>query len=178
MNSKKKKKTVLGTIGEITLYTILGIVAILFIILPMFGFRSNKMWTDSMKPAISTGDMVFTAPVPIEQIKVGDIIISDAPKLKDPIIHRVYSRSVEDGNIVLETKGDALEEEDECLTTKDDFLGKAYLVIPYLGYVSYFLANPYVIAFAGWSIVLAIGIKKVFKKKDPPLPDEIPPIDN
>lgn len=166
LDSKKNGRKILGIVGDVILYTILAMVVIVFVILPFFGFRSNKMWSDSMKPAINTGDMVFTATVPIEKVKVGDIIVSDASGSDDPVIHRVYSRTIENGNVVLETKGDALEETDDWSTTKDNFLGKAYFTFPCLGYVSYFLFKYVLNIFLIGSVLLMFIFRELFLKKE------------
>jgi signal peptidase len=75
----------------------------------VLGYQTLTMLTGSMAPLINPGDVVVTAPAPIHDIKVGDIITYHIP-VEDQRVetHRVTEITANaDGSIAVKTKGDA-----------------------------------------------------------------------
>ena len=137
MNLKEIKKwwentkdTWLGTI----IYIILGfVIAYLFYhglgILLNTDVPITAVFSESMKPVMHKGDMVFVKGS--SEYNVGDIIVFDSPMFRYPIIHRIYSIN----GTQIKTKGDYNHNIDPWTITKNNIHGKAFLTIPYLGWV-------------------------------------------
>ncbi|RLG77306.1 MAG: signal peptidase I, partial [Thermoprotei archaeon] len=75
------------------------------------------------------GDIVLTTPT--TDIQIGDIIAYASAA--GPIIHRVVSIVVEDGNVTYRTKGDANNAPDPFIITKEAVIGELRFRIPYIG---------------------------------------------
>ena len=106
----------------------------------------HVVMSDSMKPAINTGDMIFTGPPGGGQgIQPGSIITY---RLKDELItHRIVSI---DG-ITMVTKGDANEDADPWTVSVSSVTGTYLFKIPYLGYIQSFIRTK-----LGWFVVIII----------------------
>jgi len=90
------------------------------------------VFSNSMVPIFYRGDMIIV--YGDKDIKVGDIVVFDAPSVNYPIIHRVI-KMTNDGVI---TKGDNNSISDEGrwgVVPFDKIFGKAILKIPLLGWV-------------------------------------------
>jgi signal peptidase I len=108
------------------------------------GVRFAAVLSDSMRPAMSRGDMVVVWPVEPSQIEVGDIILFRAPA--DPsarIAHRVV-QIAPGSNLAFLTKGDANEAVDRSPVPADDVLGKVRFHLPLLGHVTRQMNEPLV----------------------------------
>ena len=82
----------------------------------------------SMEPTLHIGDMIL---VRGEEANIGDIVVYTREKY---IVHRVISKSYQNGIYVITTKGDANIASDNPITSKQ-VKGKVVLVIPYLGII-------------------------------------------
>jgi len=82
----------------------------------------------SMEPTLHIGDMIV---VRGEEANIGDIVVYTREKY---IVHRVISKSYQNGIYVITTKGDANIASDNPITSKQ-VKGKVVLVIPYLGII-------------------------------------------
>ena len=117
-----------------------GVILILILlILGMYtarfmGINPSIVRSGSMEPEILTGSlcMVHTKHE-FDEIEVGDVIAFEVGK--SLVTHRVTAITT-DGLI---TKGDNNEISDGLTTTKENYLGKNIVSIPYLGYVFSFL---------------------------------------
>ena len=104
-----------------------------------------------MRNGFNKGDIMVLRGVDSQDVDVGDIIVfvshRQTPR-PDPIIHRVVNRSEESGEVVLQTKGDNFRtntapingcDMSGCLDETDikgnQIIGKAFIRVPYLGYV-------------------------------------------
>jgi signal peptidase len=95
--------------------------------------------TGSMVPDIKPGDMTLIRKCNIDEVVVGDIV---AYNLEDfTVVHRVISITNDHDVITLITKGDANKVADKKAVTKEQFVGKLQLNIPYVGYPAYLLRN-------------------------------------
>ena len=90
----------------------------------------------SMSPAINAGDVVLISKTNPEEIKEGDIITFREGKTF--ITHRV----IEIVNNSFRTKGDANEDPDMKIIKTEQIVGKVIFVIPFLGYLGYFVRTP------------------------------------
>ena len=84
----------------------------------------------------NTGDIMILRGIPAKDISVGDIIVFYASG-RDPIIHRVIERNINEDFVTFRTKGDnnPMSYDFESSIEEDDIIGKAIFRIPYLGYI-------------------------------------------
>ncbi|MDD1677505.1 MAG: signal peptidase I, partial [Methanomicrobiales archaeon] len=86
------------------------LIAVIFC-LPHFGWRVDAVLSGSMEPAMHTGGVIISRPVPEQEIRVGDIITFASPQGNGFISHRVTA--IETASpLVVHTKGDANEDAD------------------------------------------------------------------
>ena len=113
------------------LMTIILILGIAFIFLFLIGIEPSVIESGSMEPSIHVGSLCFVNKhYKYEKIKENDIIAFKIPT-GNKATHRVI-RITEEG---FETKGDANEDADGFITTKETYYGKNIFSIPKLGYV-------------------------------------------
>ena len=92
------------------------------------GFSLFRVVTGSMEPEIPVGSLIISKEVDIEQIETGDIInfkSKESGMLGLVITHRVIQRYEDsNGNILLETKGDANRYADGFFVEEANLIGK------------------------------------------------------
>lgn len=102
----------------------------------VLGYQTSTMLTGSMSPLINPGDIVVTRPVPVAEIKAGDIITYHIP-VEDQRVetHRVTEITAQpDGTYVVQTKGDANNGADPWLATiSSPTVDRHVLTVPYVG---------------------------------------------
>ena len=94
---------------------------------------------DALGQFFNTGDIIVLLGKDPEKIQIGDVIVfqSDLPHKRDPIIHRVIEKWNENDLTYFTTKGDhnPTIHGFESKIHEDRIIGKAYLKVPFLGYV-------------------------------------------
>lgn len=113
--------------------------------IPLFtGAVNLNVLTGSMSPNINVGDKVFSKPVDVNTLKVGDVITylpSDKRTGGVPIVHRVKDFVRDDAKVIaIITKGDANPVQDDPVLP-EQVTGKIISVIPYGGYPYMWLHN-------------------------------------
>ena len=115
-----------------------GVLAVVMIAVAfaVMGFSLMIVLSGSMEPVMMPGDVVVVAPVDPDSVAPGDIVsFWRHTSEKDIIVtHRVIGIDAEGGTFV--TKGDNNNVADNVLLEKDDVIGKAVFLIPYLGYTT------------------------------------------
>lgn len=99
-------------------------------------YKIFTVQSGSMEPAIQTGSLIFVKP--LNDYSIGDIVTKKTDDPKMTITHRIISKNEVDGQSFFETKGDANDSADDGTFGKDLIIGKEFLSIPYLGYVTSF----------------------------------------
>ncbi|NMP37261.1 MAG: signal peptidase I [Clostridiales bacterium] len=118
------------------------IVAVAVLVLPrLFGAKLFAVLSPSMEPAYSTGDVVYTFPTEVSEIKQGDVISYVLDESLTVVTHRVVSK--DDASRHLITKGDANETEDTKPVLYDNIVGVVKFSLPKLGYLTGFLSTLY-----------------------------------
>lgn len=160
-----------STIGYVILGIILafainqGLVFALSTDMPVVAVESN-----SMIPTFYKGDMLVLQGVPMEELKVGDIIVFSSMERGTPVVHRIVDINP-DGSF--QTKGDANPRQlaFEKHIEPSQIHGKQIFIIPYVGWVKIGIME-YVIPNIGWVILIAIiayavviGIPKYIKRQ-------------
>ncbi len=115
------------------------------------GITKESFENFPMKNGFNKGDIMVLKGVKSEDIDIGDVIVfishTKRPK-SDPIIHRVVRIWREDGQFLIQTKGDNYKTNkvsinvcnsggcvDETRITEQQVIGKAVIRIPLLGYI-------------------------------------------
>jgi signal peptidase len=138
----------------------------------VLGYQTSTMLTGSMAPLINPGDVVVTAPTPVSDIQVGDIITYHIP-VED---HRVETHRVTelltnaDGTTAVRTKGDANNGADPWTATlQGSTVDRLVLTVPYVGQAIRTLREPMVLntLMYGAPGVLVIGLLASIWRKDP-----------
>ena len=60
----------------------------------------------SMKPFFRPGDILAVETAQVEKLKVGNVIVFQSPKMKEPMVHRIIGRKAPDGRTFFVTRGD------------------------------------------------------------------------
>lgn len=99
--------------------------------------------TPSMEPAIWPGDLVIIAGSNAKDLNVGDIIAYDMlilsldnpnpEKMSIPVLHRIAGIIAQNGSRYFVTKGDNNPTSDEWYVPEEGVIGKAIIIVPYLG---------------------------------------------
>ena len=112
-------------------------------------FKSYVILSDSMKPAMDPGDVIFIKKINVDNLKVGDIITFQ----KEEFIatHRIIK--FEDKSII--TQGDNNNLADDPLT-KENVIGKYIFKVPKIGYFYSFVRSPIGIIVISIIIVIII----------------------
>lgn len=153
---------------------VVAIAAFLFLAVGprVIGYQTSTMLTGSMAPGINPGDVVVTAPTPVSDIQVGDIITYHIP-VED---HRVETHRVteiltnKDGTLAFRTKGDANDGVDPWTATLEGAtVDKHVLTVPVVGQAIRALRQPVVLntLMYGAPAVLVIGLLASIWRKDP-----------
>jgi len=105
------------------------------------GITKDEFIHYTMHNGFNKGDIIVLRGVSFDNLKLGDILVYQS-KLSYPVIHRVVQK-----DDLIQTKGDHNYEQivdprlNEKYVTKDQIIGKAWLRIPYLGYVKIIFAE-------------------------------------
>lgn len=137
---RKKPENILREILETVAYAVLGVFIAIFIYHGLiYALGTNRpvidVVSESMSPNINRGDLVIVKHARPEDIKTGDVIVFDTLSEPLPVIHRVYKIN-DDGTF--QTLGDnnrGIQHDWEKQIERKDIVGKAVLVIPYIGWV-------------------------------------------
>jgi len=118
----------------------------------ILGYRPGVIISGSMKPTLNPGDMIISEVVEPEDIKVGDVITYRVENTI-PNTHRVVGLVEKDGQIMFETKGDAVDNKDGGEVSPDRLVGRMVYVIPKVGYAVEFLKTK-----LGFTLVIIVPI--------------------
>ncbi len=112
-----------------------GVVVVAFIWLNtgMLGVRPALISGMSMEPTFHTGDMVLTRDVPLQDLKVGDIVRYKLGGVA--VVHRIVKIDQGDSGTVFTTKGDNNNTEDKPVQGQQ-IQGRVVLIIPKVGWAS------------------------------------------
>ena len=166
----KRRRSVGARIGR-ALSTLIAVAVILaaglMLIPTLLGYQRYAIVSGSMEPTIPTGSVVYTKPVPVSELAVGDVITFVPPseyEFTQPVTHRIVEitpaaqgtevagKPVPEGTPQIKTKGDANEAVDPWTMVPDqDQTARVEHHIPYLGYIYMALSNR-------WVQLLVIGL--------------------
>ncbi len=99
-----------------------------------FGYSSYYILTDSMKPSIPKGSMVFARPIAYEDIQTGDVLVFENSLHNKNFAHRVVS--LYEPNRWVFTKGDNNPAEDPLPTEYQKCKGAVRWYLPLVGFLA------------------------------------------
>ncbi len=115
------------------------------------GYKPFIVLSDSMRPGISSGNLVLVKEVDPEQLKQGDIIAFREGR--SVVTHRIVDVTEENGVKKYTTRGDN-NNADDPIAVKAEMIEGVYLLdIPYLGTAALFLQTP-----AGMLVFIALPL--------------------
>ena len=138
---KKAQKGRAWGLPDIIWISVIALFALFFFLLgvlpKLLGYSSYAISSESMRPALSRGDLLFMEPVDFERLSVGDIVAYQTDT--GITIHRVYS--IDEAAGTLQTKADASTKLDERAVARGQLAGRAVYKIPLAGYFSLLLSG-------------------------------------
>jgi len=153
---------------KIAIYTLMTTFLIIFLVfyrpVALWGdARYEPVYTGSMEPTIPVGSIVVIKPANPETLKVGDIICFKVETERPTTVtHRIIGITSQ-GFI---TKGDANEDPDTWIVKKQDVIGEVIAIIPYIGYLGYFVRTPIgftLLIIIPATLIIAIEIRNIIK---------------
>ena len=133
-----KGKTILGNVVFAVLIAALLLGSLMFALnqnpdKTVLGFRAYHILSGSMEPELSKGDLVIVKAVPAEELQNGDIVTYyPTDQAGTTVTHRVVSTLLKDGQVLIETKGDAVQQPDPIISG-NAVIGVVTFHIPLLG---------------------------------------------
>lgn len=121
----------------ITLWIMVSLALAAAVLFPgLLGLQRYVIVGDSMTGTIPKGAIVYAKVVPVDELKVGDIITFVPPGFTAPVTHRIKDISIgTDGSQVFQTKGDYNKVADPWkLKFIEPSVARYVFNIPYLGY--------------------------------------------
>lgn len=129
----------------------IGFLVILVIVVPFVVYaipevigaeQSLVVYSGSMSPAISAGDVVVIDNTDPANIQEGDIITFTRSEEELPTTHRVVDVQENGDNLAFQTKGDANDNPDPQLVSESRIIGTVVITLPYIGHVIMFGSTP------------------------------------
>src|SRR5690554_3736000 len=141
MKSKNVKRTKWPTVFKLLSGVFMTVVLLLAVLLAgtrVIGLTPYAVVSGSMEPQFPVGSLIYVKSVEPSEVSVGDPITYVMNESLMVATHRVVGKS-DEGNFI--TKGDANDTVDGSTVHPKNLLGKPLFAIPYLGYLSVFLAS-------------------------------------
>lgn len=126
--------------GGLVFAVAIGVIAVVAVPELAGGDDAYIVTSDSMTPAIDSGDVVVTRDVPETAIETGDVVtVTDGSGGQEGYVtHRVVDIIEEDGDRYLQLQGDANDQPDEGLVPVEYVQGTLHQHIPLVGYLLLF----------------------------------------
>lgn len=129
------------------------------------GLSYEPVLSGSMRPGIQPGDLAVLAPVPVSQLRVGEVVAYLPPNYVTPVMHRIVSLNAQ-GMI---TKGDANSVDDPWgrVEPRSGTVERLVTVVPMLGWLSVVKGQLLIVAAGLMLLVLALFLASS-KRRTPP----------
>lgn len=119
----------------------------------VLGYRAYNVLSGSMEPAVGKGDLVIVKAVPAEELQNGDIVTYyPTDEVGTTVTHRVINTLLKDGQVLIQTKGDAVDQADP-LFPGEAVIGVVVFHIPLLGGAIAWVQNHLAVSFG---VVIAL----------------------
>jgi signal peptidase I len=127
-------------------------------ILPFFGGTTLVVAGPSMGEAAPIGSAIILTPVDPADLAVGDIVSMRVGSRSAVFTHRIIRIAELNGEVWIETKGDANPEPDPSIVPASAVLGRVSLALPNVGYLLALLSTMTGLAFVvGLALFLVAG---------------------
>ncbi|UNK45549.1 signal peptidase I [Arthrobacter sulfonylureivorans] len=132
--------------GFINMAAVLGIAAAAAILVPgLLGMERYVITGTSMSGTFERGSLAFEEPVPVGQLRVGDVITYMPPPdsgLTQLVTHRIISIDEDAHGLVFRTKGDANSSQDPWeFRLQEPMQPRVVATVPYVGHAFIALAD-------------------------------------
>jgi signal peptidase I len=131
--------------GTLITLAVLALAAVM-LVPTLLGYGRYVLVSGSMTGTYDTGSVVYTKNQPTSTLRTGEVITYAPPAGSSPqklVTHRIVERKVQDGRVVLRTKGDANASADPwTFTLRDRQQPVVRFGVPYAGYVVSAFADP------------------------------------
>jgi len=117
----------------------------------LLGYPALAVHGGSMGDSLPRGSVAIARWVEPAEVQLGYVILAEADGQTQPRIHRVVSVDEENGQIVVQTKGDANQTADPGSYVLNGRVAVHTYTIPLLGYIINFLGTP-----TGWLLLIAL----------------------
>ena len=162
-------RTIRTVIAYVLLLAILGAAGIAAVALVRGTWMVTPVLSGSMRPGLSVGGVVISQQVPVDSLRVRDVIIFLDPfKPSEQIVHRIVKITKgPGGKLLFHTQGDANNVRDPwTLSIVGDYIYRARWSVPLVGYVAIAYQNhrPFLLLGAGVVLVL-IALSVLFEER-------------
>ena len=132
-NRSKRRRWSVGTAALVVLGLLLALVAAAIL---TGRYQVRPVLSGSMRPGFAVGGVVVTERVPLDSIKVRDVIAFHRPdQPSEMVVHRVVSLKRTGSTVTIKTRGDANDVRDPwTVTLRGDTAYKVIFSVPLLGY--------------------------------------------
>jgi signal peptidase I len=151
-------RPVLSLLASLYLTILLCLVVWVAVPVVAFGWRPQVVLSDSMEPALRTGDVILVAD-PSAAPAIGAIVLFDDPVSGDAIVHRVVDQDAAGGAV---TKGDANLTADPRPLRPEDLRGEGRLLVPLVGAPAAWFQNGAMVEFSVWActVIAALALAR------------------
>jgi len=132
----------LTLLGDVAVWAVLtlSLLTLMLAVIARSTSGSGTQWlvvvSNSMKPALSTGDLLVVRPVAPDRIRVGDIVtFEDARSPQVLVTHRVIAVEPMQGRLSFRVKGDNNPIPDPQIVDQSRIVGRVAFHLPLAGYV-------------------------------------------
>ncbi|HEU4349242.1 MAG TPA: signal peptidase I [Actinoplanes sp.] len=137
----------------------------------VLGVRMLVENSDSMYPAISTGDLVLSRDVAAEHARVGDVVtFPDPARGGQSITHRVTAIRRSGDILVFTTRGDANPGAEQWTVVTGTTIGRTVRIVPDLGRILEPLRRPPIAAALNGVLVTLLVLLAVRRRRSPGVP--------
>jgi len=119
---------------------VLFLLIMIFLVSGVFRYKILAVVSNSMFPKIGLGDAVIYEKIDnYDELDVGDILVFTNEDVV--YVHRIVEIARKNSDILVYTKGDNNQKNDNFVTYEDEILGVVRLRLKYIGYPSYWFNN-------------------------------------
>jgi signal peptidase len=153
---------------------LLGVIATLALTVAasaVFGHKVVAIHTSEMEPTLSDGDVIVARQVQPAAIDPGELMTFAEPETGDTITRRVRAIVETGGEVVFETKADALDEVERFSLPVDGQVAEPRRKIPLVGYLtelSLGLGALVVLAVVGLVVTAAVALSRRVRRRPRP----------
>jgi signal peptidase len=160
-------------LGAVVLTSIAVVGALVLVLL---GFRPLVVRSGSMIPTYRVGDIVLVEQIRADELRVGEVVtLAYYPEYGESLTHRVRSIRDVDGEIQVETRGDANESSEVWTVAPDALVGRVVASAPAIGAPATLVRTakvPLLIGLAVLAVVVAAVVAGGRTRPDPEDPDD------